>query len=500
MRILPVVAFLLLVVLVSAGWAQDTPPFTSGRTLPLVGNFFSLDARSTEMLPARGTLLASLAALPAGDRSNTIMDISLPAGSPVQAKDLAGTAATHWNAGDCDVALLELAELASLIDMRGVEVGLQQRNLTALTPDNLLAANVRIGTVDTAKHVGLVCDSTDMKLFAVTSQDGDGHEGVIRLFMSTNAGDTWSETHAIYAAVNAPQVSIVLVRGYVYMGYFLEGFADVRVRRFLASTGALVPISNGDSYVNPYTAGTGETLKEVKLASNYFGSYNNRIYCGVTTSTYKAKFLWSIPSSDSLWYPTADSTATPVREGLSMAYAYGPSSRTFMFRSYVDTGDGLCIDSIDLNTNTFKRIVRYSGGRDLTSISAFYDTVVCVYNVYRGTTYYWEYRISYNRGESWTFGRPVDTLETSESPLVCLDKGQGMGIFYRFYLPSTRDGRMITRTYQGPGSWTAPATITDYSPHYWPSSIAAMGNKTWGVAYITFGALPARQAVVFAKY
>jgi len=27
-----------------------------------------------------------------------------------------------------------------------------------------------------------------------------------------------------------------------------------------------------------------------------------------------------------------------------------------------------------------------------------------------------------------------------------------------------------------------------------------MGNKTWGVAYITFGALPARQAVVFAKY
>ncbi|MCC6395943.1 MAG: T9SS type A sorting domain-containing protein [Bacteroidetes bacterium] len=500
MRILPVVAFLLLVVLVSAGWAQDTPPFQSGRTMPFVGGSFSLDARTVEMLPARGTLWASLAALPADERANTIMSVSLPAGSPAQAKALAGTAAMHWNEGDCDLALRDLAGLASLMDMRGVEVGMQQKNPVALAPDNLLAANVRIGTVDTARHVGLVCDSTNMKLFAVTSQEGDGSEGVIRLFMSTNAGDSWSQTHAIYAAGGAPQVSITLVRGYLYMGYFLEGFADVRVRRFLASTGALVPMSNGEGLANPYVAETGETLEEVKMASNYFSTYNNRIYCGIITSAHKAKFFWAIPSSDTLWYPTGDSTATPAREGLSMTYAFGTSSRTYLFRSYVDTGDGLCIDSMDAFTDSFKRVLRITGARDLTSISAYYDTVVCTYNVYRGTTSYWEYRISYNRGENWSYGRPVDTLETSESPLVCLDKGQGMGIFYRFYLPSTREGRMITRSYQGPGAWTTAATITDYVPHYWPSGIAAMGNQTWGVAYITFYELPARNAVVFAKY
>jgi hypothetical protein len=58
----------------------------------------------------------------------------------------------------------------------------------------------------------------------------------------------------------------------------------------------------------------------------------------------------------------------------------------------------------------------------------------------------------------------------------------------------------VYRSYLGPAVWTTPVAITSYTPHYWPYGIVALGNKTFGMLYITFNNSPALQAAIFVKY
>jgi hypothetical protein len=171
-----------------------------------------------------------------------------------------------------------------------------------------------------------------------------------------------------------------------------------------------------------------------------------------------------------------------------------------LYLCYVGSLDRVCIDSVDEFGLYCKRPLSYLAGANTTSISACGDTAVRAFEHRLTGNVYVRYVVTYNKGKTWASGTPIDTAATTEAPAVMLEKGQGIAIYYRYYgSGASREGRVIRRTYAFSATWAGPATISDYTPHYWKTGIAALGNNTWGVGYLSNYSLPVHRAALFAQ-
>ena len=92
------------------------------------------------------------------------------------------------------------------------------------------------------------------------------------------------------------------------------------------------------------------------------------------------------------------------------------------------------------------------------------------------------YLVSYNGGATWSYGLVGDTLLTSEAPDIAAGDG-GVGIVYRYYT-SPREGRFVWRPMAG--TWSSPVTYTDNQPYYNKPAIEYLGNKKFGVVYLSW--------------
>ena len=433
----------------------------------------------------------------AQERLHATLSVTTDPSAPEAAKSLATQAASAWNAGDEKTAAQALYDLGRLIDPSGIELCLNWHDVTPVPGSNLLSANVRVGTLDSVAAVSLAANADATLLYAVVSHASLG--GSLHLYQSIDKGATWTPTVTITGIGGAPAFALAPLNASLYIGYLPGGSSTfLRLRKFRMDTGTVDSLAGGGFSRSVITMAAGDTVRDVVGSSNIL-TLNNRMYFSLRTHNRKARVFWSAPTSDTTWAEVLDSSATGVLRGLSLAYARGNGVHR-LYVSYVDSLNRVCIDTSSLNGTFFKRAMTASNAGTGTSISAHGDTVLCVYDYSSPTISSSRYFISYTRGASWLTGAPIDSTVTAETGTAMLEKGQGMVIFYRHYLATTREGRVLFRTYSNANSWSTAENITDYSPHYWRYGIAALGGNTWGVLYITYNFQLALRAVVFATF
>jgi len=422
--------------------------------------------------------LQRLQSLAIEERGNAQLSISVPPGMPAAIDAQARSVEEAWNSGKYDAALSTYADLGASQDAGRLEATITWRTPVPRSLDRTTAGDVQLGTSDTVTAVDVVCDSSNQQLFAVVAYGTSSAAGY-DLLRSTDAGASWSVVSTNitgYVMGSGKTVSIAYVKGKVRLMYLISGNGELRWRQY-DNSGAVVPFPSGN-YISLAGPGASPSVVEVKAFTNNMYN-NNRMYYATILSDHTVHLYWAYPDSSSF---SSLGFAGHAALGLSAVWTAYSNNNSDYFVSYVDTASYACIDSVTgLGAWGHKRrVVGYSA----TSLGYYKDTLVCVHDV-STSPLYCVYEISYNGGKTWNNGS-VDTQSvTHDMPAVCLEKGQGMAIVYRYYTP-TRQARIITRKYQGPGVWTPPAVFAGYEPFPVQAAITALAGGNWGIVYVAW--------------
>ena len=389
-----------------------------------------------------------------------------------------------WNSGRFDEALAQLDNLEARVGLGRVAVSVSWRTPVPTLRTDLWGDDVRIGDRDSNTFVAFDIDRASGNLFAVLlSTVGPSHRWSINI--STDGGSAWAQTFARSTTYPMGAVSVSVLTNYCYVAF--DGYASanrhVVLRRFRVSNGEDTVFSNGEDQILAYTAGAGDSIKEISLVSNADYSRTRLFYVALMHSG-ALKYIWS--DSLAVDWDTAPATGvTNASHALDACTNEGYDS-TFIWISYYDTADSLrIIGRRGTGFRNFWTKACGSGGRS-TSIGAYHDTLLCAYDYRLGpTTNLVRFNINYegaNPGSQWYYGYPGrDTTTTSEFADVALRKGGGIGMVYRYYTP-TRELRYVWGGYSG--SFGDPVAIGDHEPFWNRPAIEYLGSSVYGVVYI----------------
>ena len=410
-------------------------------------------------------------------RANSRISVELES-SDAEALALGREVERLWNGGEYDDALAQFGTLEARVGAGRVAIGNSWRTPVPTLKTELWDADVRIGNRDSLMELAFDTQISSGNLFAVLRS---GVSSVYAVCMSSDGGSSWSETYAWTGYGVLPSVDAAVLADFLYVAYSDPGDdpTAVRVRRFGCSDGSSVNFNNGLSFVVACTLAVGDTMREVSLVSNQHG-YNNRLY--ITTLVSDGSVLWGWADTGAVsWTKVATGITTGALHGLDATENQGFDS-TFHFFSYYDATDSLRIYGNDgLIT---RRYTRYTGAGEVTSISAYCDTIICAFDDETGSPYQVLYVIDYGDVASWTYGTLSKTDTTAESPGVTARGGGGLAAVFRHYTP-TRQLRLRQRIYHGPGVWSDPVSIANNEPYWNRPGIEYLGTGVFGVAYLS---------------
>lgn len=428
--------------------------------------------------------------------------VDLPRTAPAEARSLAARIETAWNAGEGSAATSGLYDLGSIVDPADMELSLSWHGAVPVHRTDLLAANVRVGALDSVAAVALAANADASRLYTVVSHSSSA--GSFHVYRSTDKGDTWTLTQSVIAVGGAPQIAVAPMGQHLYVGYIpTSAGRTFRVRKFKLETGVSDTLVGGAFVTTVLTMASTDTVREIAGTSNILMSSNRAIFL-VRMHSKTVRLMWTAPSSDSLWHDLTTS-ATGVTGGIALAYAQGRSGLA-MYISYVSTTTGSPRVVVD-TTNATGLVLTHSvqmptaGGR--TTLSAYGDTVLCAYDDWSPSrlTHMVRTLVSYDRGLHWSSENPIDSVWNNDSPVAMLEKGQGMTLFHRFYKIKNPELRVISRNYTSGSNWSTPLPVTTSWAHDLRYAVVALGADQWGAAFVTDdGSTPATGAVVFAKF
>ncbi len=466
--------------------------------LPLVVFSGWAQELTTQPAPDASAAWQQLGRLSATDRINSHIRVNLVPETPAAARQLAGVVEERWNAGDYTGAIAKMSDLGSIVDPTQIELGFRWKKPRVSTKNNLLSASTRIGEIDSTLSISLAANVDASVLYCVISQQGDGHKGSWDLFVSSDMGETWANTYTQEGTGNAPKTALVPTTTHVYVAY-LPYFTmqRIRLKKFFMADGSPDTLVDGTNFKDILTLSGTERFVEIAGCSAEFAS--THIIASTTAGV--IRYLFANGGKDDSWNEIDDDAAVNVSSGISIALSMG-STRMHGFISYADTNGYVCIDTIHEGDGArFGRALSMPRAVGMTSLSAFGDTVICTYDNGMGNNDYVRYYINYDGGDSeWRFGILQDSTWTSESGVPMLAGGQGMGVFYRHQNGASWEGRFVYRAYQLGSIWSLPVAITDYTPHSIRPAIVALGDRTWGIAYVASDAPPGFGSVMFTTY
>lgn len=428
------------------------------------------------------------------ERNNSLIDIEYIEGST--SVEIFNEISTLWNTGNYEQAL-NLFKSLNKEELKGVSIGISWKTpIPTYSSQTDWGTDVRIGNRDSIEIVSLAHDKTTGNLFAVLvfSESGNYHFSVN---LSTNSGTTWTET-ALYNAGGAfpiVSVSAAAVDSFCYIGYAYDGAQNVgRLRRVRTTTGAFTPFVDGANFKSVFTLSSTDSVKQVVVSSNQTYQ-NNRLYYAAITKSDSLKIFWNNPSG--VVYNQYANTFVDADEGLDLCWNNDLSLATspyYLFGSYVTKSRSIKIFGVISSNDSLKQLTNLYAGmaRDYSSVSAHRDTITSVFTYFAGVTKHNRYLVSYNGGTSWNFGLVGDSTTTSEAPDIAAGDG-GVGIVYRFYT-SPREGRFIWRPLRG--TWSTPVKYTDHEPYFNKPAIEYLGNKKFGVVYLSWNT-PVRRGAYF---
>jgi len=384
-----------------------------------------------------------------------------------------------WNSGRYDEALMRFRELEGGVGIGRIAIGNSWRKPLPTINTQLWDNDVRIGNRSLLLDLSFDTHLSSGNLFAVL-RSGDSSRFYVN--MSNDGGASWNETYLWNGSAVLPSVDAAVLDTFLYVSYSDPGdnAQQVRVRRFGCSNGAPVNFNTGVQWVAACTLAVGDTVRELSLVSNQHG-FNNRLYLTTLASDGSMLFSWDDTGAVS-WAKVATGITSGALKGLDATENEGFDS-TFHFFSYHDATDSLRIYGNDGAIT--RRYSRNVGAGQLTSISAYRDTIICAYDDGTVSPYQANYVINYGDVASWNYGSLSRTDTLAEAPGITARGGGGLAAVFRHYTP-TRQLRFTQRVYHGPGVWTTPISMADNEPYWDRPGIEYLGSAVYGVAYLSW--------------
>lgn len=472
------IILLIVVCFISVSLAQEFP-ITSGPT-----GFFQydpgvFDREEDVFVPSNLPVWSILEKMSLEERQNALIDIEYNSDLLVETyKQITNL----WNTGKYNEAL-DLFRSINNDELKGVSIGINWKVPIPTADQHKWGTDVRIGNRDSIEVVSLAFEKSTGKLFAILVYSESGNY-FYSVNLSTDGGATWVET-ANYNASGPNKIvsaSATVVDSFCYVGYAYEGAKNVgRLRRFSTFDGTVAAFIDGVFFKSVFTLATTDSVKQVVVSSNP-GYTDDRLYYAAITKSDSLKMFWNV--TDGVTYTKYSNTFLDIEEGLDLSWNDGYVFSTnvyYLFGSYVTKTGGIKIfgvksDSLKSLANLFTGLAN-----DHSSISARKDTITAVFSYYAGVNYHNRYLVSYNGGSTWLFGVVGDSTTTSETPDIAAGDG-GVGIIYRYYT-SPREGRFVWRPMAG--AWSTPVKYADHEPYFNKPSIEYLGNKKFGVVYLS---------------
>ncbi len=468
---------LLIVGFISVSLAQEFP-VTSDPGVFYQTNPSIFDREEINFRPSNLQIWTTLDQMELSERNNSIIDIEFESSSTLT--ETFKNITTLWNSGKYEEAL-NLCKSIDEAELNKISIGINWKvPIPAINQANW-GTDIRIGTRDSIETVSLAYEKSTGNLFAVLLyQENDRYYWSMNL--STDGGSTWTETYTWASGPKIISASATVVGSYCYVGYANDAAPpDGRLRRFNTSNGNIANFPDSSPFITVFTLGSTDSVKQVVLNSNQ-NYLNNRLYYAAVTKSDSIKMYWNTPTG--VVYNKYISTFIDVSEGLDLSWNNGYSSSNYnyyQFGSYVTKTNG--VKFFGVGSDTLKQVGSFYSGLVgyHSSISAQNDTITAVFE-YTSSIYQNRYLVSYNGGTTWSYGLVGDTLLTSEAPDIAAGDG-GVGIIYRYYT-SPREGRFVWRPMAG--TWSTPVTYTDNPPYYNKPAIEYLGNKKFGVVYLSW--------------
>ncbi len=423
------------------------------------------------------------------EKANSQISIEFPANTPIQAVEIIDNIEGLWNSGSYEDAVELFRQLEDIIDINQLAICNKWRVPIRTADDGLWDADTRIGNRTEIYENDFDIHRASGNLFAALLYlNGDNYEWSMNL--SSDGGDTWTETFTWWAVYYLPAVSATVVGDYCYVAYpgttYLE---DARIRRFSYNTGAPATFPNGDDWISCF--GVFYPIEEISLNANQ-DYFNNRLYYTVLLDDGTIAYFWNNPTG--VTWTEIPTGITDGDRGLDVTTNEGYSDY-YVFISYLNQGDSVRVYGGSAWTH-LKSYWTESSSADITAISAYADTITCAFDSHNGSNQFIYYMVNYTGGNgTWYFGSFDDIYTLSESPDVAARDGGGVGIVYRFYT-TPRQERYVWRDYAG--TWSTPESIADYAPWWNKPNIEYLGNDDYGVVYLTWNT-PYTQAAYFDK-
>ncbi|MBD3169533.1 MAG: T9SS type A sorting domain-containing protein [candidate division Zixibacteria bacterium] len=425
------------------------------------------------------------------ERENSQISIEYGSNVSMEAIQLINNIQQLWNSGRYEDALSLFSELENITDIYELSISNEWKTPIPTADDQLWGPDVRIGN-----RVNIYDNEFDIHrvtnhLFAILMYPSGGNY-YWSVNISSNSGISWVETYTWWAGYYIPDMSASIVGDYCYVGYIGGTYSeDARLRRFNTSDGSSALFPEGSEWISCF--GTLSPMKEIKLSSNQ-DYYNNRLYYVSLLEDGNVGFFWNNPANiDWTEVPTGIWDAD---RGLDVTSNEGYSDY-YTFISYLNEGDS--VRAYGGSGSSWTHLKSYYTGSsytDMTAISAYRDTVICVFDSHNGSNLFVYYMANYSGGSgTWYFGS-FDNINTiSESPDVTARDGGGQGVVYRYYT-TPREERFVWRDYYG--SWSTPLSIADNAPWWNQPNIEYIGNNDFGVVYLSW-LTPYTQAAYFDR-
>ena len=490
----------------------------------------------------------TLEQLSRSEKANAEIEVTLADNASPQAVSMAKQISKFWNNGRFDEALALFPQLAGLTDAREIAIGYRWR-MPVLSPqpkwenqdlqvggrDSIMTTTLMATDFDTTITYDtsavtdttydydttsvdplvidtvMVVDTTSMVYDTLTTVEnyylavflieGDGIMNRWSVYEATNRKtDTtaffsdlaWIETYNWVAGYKLNAVGATVAGDHCYVGYS-RGLAQnqANIRRFKIKTGQPDNFPDSSSFIEVFSTTSPDSIKEIALASNYDGA-NDELYYLAATSGGELKCYYDSPACTS--FAELSTGIADVDHGLDVAFNANFAD-LYLWVSYIDQNDSLCVAADSSAGNRgWITLTRYDAGSGLTgsSISAWNDSVTCVYDYYDGSSYHVQYAATYNAGGAWEHG-DIDT--PARGCDVTARESAGVAVAYNYVADTangTLAGRYVWRDYQG--AWGSPETYSSLTPDYAKPAIEYLGyyeglGRIYGVIYLTADSL-----------
>jgi len=321
----------------------------------------------------------------------------------------------------------------------------------------------RIGSPRTdARTVALDFDEETGNLFSVIRWQGDPSDSYWTVNLSTDHGDTWTETFSFFSSVGIVDTDAAVVGDWVYTGYVVGNApAQLRVRRAMAANGA----SDG-AYGYEVAVTSATEFTDVAVTANS-DDFDNRIYVVGIDTGHVLRHAWDAAADGTAWTEVPPPAQPNANYGLDAAWHNGFTSGTpHLYISYSGTDESIHVLRL-MGTAWTDNVIDIDNGplRD-TSISSNETNIICAYEAPLALGTGIAYGISYNGGTNWSYAivaEPDDeTTFSFSSPSVDARNGLGTAIVYQAEMGEPDEAYYQFRTGFAPGPWEAPSAFADY--------------------------------------